>query len=106
MKEYKKDIVEKFGIRIRLVKYEKDKKEVWQETELSNIDKEPYWVEQVLLTYGIQPKHDEWGVFGGGPGMGDSAFKTLKEAEEFYGSILKLSDEEMTKKYPNIWYGA
>ncbi len=74
----KNTIVKEFGIRIRLVEYEPDKKEVWQETDLSNISKEPYWVEFVPLQFGIPTPHDEWGVFGGGPGMLDSALRDLE----------------------------
>jgi len=105
MKIIKQTIVEKFGMRLRLVKYEPGLKTTWQEIEIKNLFLDPYWVEQTPLQYGVQPKHDDWMVFGGGVGMLDSTFQMLEDAERFYNDILMLTDKEMLKKYPHIWYG-
>jgi len=85
-------VVEKFGLAIRLIKD-------------SCYKDRPYGVEFAPL-YSGQPfkfKRIDFSCFGGGVGMSDSYFRTLKKAKEFFNDIINLSREEMLKKYPDIW---
>lgn len=100
------EIVKKFGIVIRLVEYKPNENKNWQETEIKNyIQKYPYWVEHTPLNDDetFSKEHDCWGIFGGSVGMGDSCFKELDKAKEFYQDIIDKTSQEMLEKYPDIW---
>lgn len=66
--------------------------------EYKHLKETPFWVQ---LNY--ENNDDDWGVFGGSVGMRDSTFKTYPSAKQFYDDVGNLSDEEMLKKYPDLW---
>lgn len=84
----KEQIVNKFGLVIRLVKYSNASYEV---------------LHTPLYTDGTFD--DEFYVFGGGVGMSCSSFTDYRQADTFYYDVINLTSEEMLNKYPYIWYG-
>lgn len=82
-------IVEKFGLVLRIVRYD---------------DKEfPYVVEQTpLIQDGTYDKED-FSIFGGSVGCDSSEFETDEKAKEFYNDVRNLDSKQILKKYPNLW---
>lgn len=87
----KQDEVHKFGNMFRLVKVSREF--------LYLVECNPFFKNG--KTWVID--EENWTTLGGSVGMSTSEFKTKKEAEQFYNDILRLSHEEMTRKYPNLW---
>lgn len=92
--------IEKFGIVIRLVKYSASD---YTDNDLKvEVVKYSYGVEQTPLMKDSTYDKQDFTVFGGSVGFGTSAFVELETAKEFFNDIVKLTNRELVKKYPDL----
>jgi len=92
MKTLRQQKVEKLGLFVGLIKY--DKKEIYRGLK--------YAVYQAPLMRDGSVDIINFTIFGGGVGMSTSEFKTKQEAEKFYNDVVKLEIFALRRKYPDI----